>query len=158
MMAQQRIVPEIPRPESLKEIDRIVAALPFDFVRRMWNWVRSRDGGSVATSRLEEQVDFAREEHSIPVMLGEADDTHRAIMALPQRHQEVIRVFWTMNTKALEDMARATPRLRLWKLGKASFRVWLETAHTRLQDELRKQIKAERGKADDYLKQRIITR
>lgn len=128
--------------------DEIFEALPDDFVRRMLNWVRSFDGDSVATSRFDERVDNTREEHPIPTLLGEAVDTDRAIRELPQRYQEVIACFWMYTTRPLEWMATATPRLRVWKLGKASFREWLEIGHERLQLLIAKQTakQAERGR------------
>lgn len=127
---------------SMKLHEEIFKALPDDFVRRMWNWVRSRDGGSVATSRFDERVDNTRDEHPIPTLLGEADDTHRAILTLPQRYQEVITIFWTRNHMTLAGMACSTPRTRLWKIGKASFRMWLDTGHGRLQGAIEEQTTA----------------
>lgn len=113
--------------------DDILDKLPDDFVRRMRNWARTVDGTSVATSKLQERVDHTRQEHPIPTMHGEADDTHRAVLKLDRLHQEVLAVFWTHLARDLRWMARATPILRDAKLGPYSFRQTLEQAHERLQ-------------------------
>lgn len=117
---------------SEKLHDDIIKALPPDFVRRMMNWSRTVDGTPVSTSKLEERVDHTRQEQGLPILMGEADDTHRAIRALPQRYQEVVGVFWTRLAQDMRWMSQSTPRLRLWKLGPASFRDWLDRAHERL--------------------------
>lgn len=115
--------------------DDILSALPFDFTRRMANWARSLDGAPVSGSTLEERVDHTRTEHPIPLLLGEATDTHAAILRLPQRYQEIITTFWMFQSKPLSWMATATPRLRLWKYGPASFREKLEIGHEMLMTE-----------------------
>lgn len=126
----------------------ILEELPLDFIRLMLNWASTVDGGPVSTSSaLWGMVGGGTYESKLPVLLGEADDTHKAVLTLPQRYQEVITIFWTRNGMRLEDMARATPRVRLWKLGKASFRDWLDTGHERLQTVLMAQRKHERERA-----------
>lgn len=116
----------------------IFAELPEDFIRRMSNWARDRDGGRIAVAYLGERVDGWRPEVPIPTMEGEAADTQRAVLRLPQRHQEVVACFWMHQAQTLSWMATATPRLRLWKLGPASFREWLRIGHVRLQIEIGK--------------------
>lgn len=116
-----------------KQHERIYAELPEDFIRRMRNWVRGRDGASVGTSSMSERVDnHTHHEQPIPTMFGEATDTEVAIRKLPQRYQEVVSVFWLYESRDIAWMAKATPRLRLWKLGPASFREWLSIGHERL--------------------------
>lgn len=114
--------------------DDIYAALPEDFIRRMQNWARSLDGGSVRTTIFRDRVDTFhwRPEVPLPTLLGEATDTHKAVQALPQRYQEVVTVFWSRPTQTLAWMATSTPRCRLWKLGPASFEEWLSIGHERL--------------------------
>jgi hypothetical protein len=116
-----------------------LAALPPDFIRKMRNWARSRDGGPVSISSMEERVDHTRHEIAIPVLLGEYEDTDRVLRKLPQRYQEVIAVFWMHEGKPMRWMATSTPRLRVWKLGPTSFAQWLDKAHARMQEELTKQ-------------------
>lgn len=123
--------------------DEIFDTLPEDFIRRMRNWARDRDGGRIATAYLGEIVDGWRPEIPIPTMEGEAADTQRAVLTLPQRYQEVITVFWMYQAHNLTWMACATPRLRVWKLGPASFRGWLDRGHERLQVELARLSRAE---------------
>lgn len=112
--------------------DDILDRLPHDFVRRMMNWARTVDGTSVANSKLEERVDHSRPDHPIPKLIGEADDTHRAVRKLERLHQEVVGVFWTHLAREMSWMARATPYLRAEKMGPYSFRRALEAAHERL--------------------------
>jgi len=112
--------------------DDILNSLPEDFVRRMQNWARTVDGTPVSVSKLEERVDHSRREQPLPLLIGEADDTHRAVQALPQRYQEVVGVFWTHLARDMRWMSTSTPRCRLWKLGPASFREWLQNGHERL--------------------------
>jgi hypothetical protein len=131
-------------PESAMILhEDIISALPEDFVRIMRNWVRSTDGSAIGTS-VYDFIASGRYEAKIPVLMGEAQDTQRAIYKLPQRHQEVITIFWTEHDLTLAEMARATPRVRLWQLGPASFKAWLAIAHDRLQKELKAQREAAR--------------
>lgn len=119
-------------PVTEKLHDDILATLPPDFTRRMQNWSRTIDGTPVSVSTLEERVDHSRGEQPLPLLLGEADDTHKAVRALPQRYQEIVTIFWTHLARDLRWMAGSTPRTRLWKLGPASFREWLDNGHERL--------------------------
>lgn len=119
--------------------DDILNALPHDFVRRMRNWARTVDGTAVSTSTLSERVDHTRTERPIPVLLGEADDTHRAVLKLPPLQQEATTVFWTHQARELKWMARATPQLRAAGLGPTSFRETLSAAHEKLIVELIRQ-------------------
>lgn len=113
--------------------DDIIGALDHDFVRRMDNWARSLDGSSVGTcSKLWGNVGGGSYEARVPVLMGEARDTDRAIRALPQRYQEVVTIFWTNRSQTLAWMATSTARVRLWRLGPASFGDWLELGHARL--------------------------
>jgi hypothetical protein len=118
--------------------DEIIDHLPADFVRRMRNWSRTIDGTPISVAWLKERVDHSRGEQPLPTLLGEANDTHKAVQALPQRYQEVVTVFWTHLSRDMKWMSKATPRLRLWALGPESFREWLENAHDRLQREIAK--------------------
>lgn len=121
----------------------ILAALPHDFVRRMNNWARSFEGGRVSTSSIEERVDHWRHEHPIPVLMGEADDTHRAVQALTQPYQDIVTVFWTHRARTLAWMSTSTEYIRAWRLGKASFEEWLKVGHGLLQAELTRQTRSQ---------------
>lgn len=125
----------------------IYDALPEDFIRRMRNWARSCDGGPVGTSRFEERIDHTRHDQPIPMLLGEADDTHAAVLKLLPWYQEVVTVFWRYEARPLRWMAGATEILRAWKLGPVSFAEKLTIAHARLQVEIGKQKSAQRKRA-----------
>jgi hypothetical protein len=128
--------------------DDIFAQLPEDFVRRMRNWSASLGGGSVTTSSmLWNNIGSGSFESRIPVLMGEADDTDAAVRHLPQRHQEVVTVFWRYNTHDLEWMSRSTPRLRLWKIYPATFRAWLDKGHAELQVAFIRSAEANRRRA-----------
>lgn len=118
----------------------ILRKLPEDFIRRMRNWARSIDGSSVGTcSKLWDSIGDGRFESRLPILMGEAEDTERALRAIPQRYQEAVAVFWSYESRTIAWMAKATPRLRLWKLGPTSFTEWLERGHDMLQHELGRQ-------------------
>lgn len=119
--------------------DEIIERLPDDFVRRMRNWARSLDGSSVGTSSaLWGMVGGGSYEARIPVMMGEADDTDKAVRKLAMIYRQALEVFWLYHARPLSWMARATPMLREQRLGPYSFRQMLETAHLALLMELRK--------------------
>lgn len=113
--------------------DDILSALPYEFVRRMRNWSRTVDGTPVSTSKLDDRVDHTRAENSMPLLLGEANDTHRAVQRLTQPYQDAVTVFWTYQAHTLSWMATATPILRAARLGPASFRSYLDGAHDMLE-------------------------
>lgn len=112
--------------------DDIIEALPHDFVRRMRNWSRTMDGTPISMSSVEPRVDYTRTEQPLPLLIGEADDTHKAVLRLPHRAQECIAVFWTHEARSIDWMLVATPRLRMWALGPARFLEHLDTGHALL--------------------------
>lgn len=84
----------------------------------------------------------------MPVLLGEAQDTEAAIRKLPQRYSEVVSCFWLYEHREVKWMATATPRLRLWKLGPASFTEWLSIGHERLRVLVAKRSEQHNGRTE----------
>jgi hypothetical protein len=112
----------------------IFEKLPEDFVGRMTNWAASLGGGKVTTSNaLYDNIGDGKYETRIPTLMGEAKDTDRAVRALRPGLQEVVTIFWRHTYAPIGWMATATPSVRMWKLGTASFRQWLDEAHMQLQ-------------------------
>ncbi len=111
----------------------IFAQLPDDFVRRMANWAASLGGGKITTSNaIYDSIGDGKYESRIPTLMGEARDTDRCVRVLRPGLQEVVAIFWRHTYQPLSWMATATPSVRMWKLGPASFRQWLDEAHMHL--------------------------
>ena len=88
----------------LKELDE-------GFIRRMRNWALLRAAG---TSRGFAQVDLANgasmghgyRESVMPYMAGEADDTEKAMEAVPVRYRRPVELFWVWQETELTVLAQ----------------------------------------------------
>lgn len=115
--------------------DEILKLLSEDFIRKMDNWARSLDGGSVSTcSNLWGNVGGGggRGEARMPVLMGEATDTDKAIRALPPHEQECVAIFWMHRWQSVAWMCEATPSVRLWNMTSAWFVELCQRGHSML--------------------------
>lgn len=121
----------------LKELDE-------GFIRRMRNWALLRAAG---TSRGFAQVDLANgasmgngyREAVMPYMAGEADDTEKALEAVPARFRRPVELFWIWQETELTVLAT--------KCGGIDYRTFvarLKEGHVLLRCEIHKRAKAAR--------------
>lgn len=91
--------------------EAIIKALPEDYVRRMRNWAKA-DACAVSyamTSAYEGERSDGYDTH-MPILLGEAHDTHAALGAVPNRERQAVMLFWQFEGQSLRDLGR---RLRV---------------------------------------------
>lgn len=114
--------------------DDILRDLSEDLRRRMRNWARSLDGGSVTTcSQLWGNAGRGhRAAAVIPVLMGEAKDTDKIVRRLPEREQECIAIFWTYEARDIWWMCQATERVRAWALTPERFVAYCHDGHSLL--------------------------
>ena len=88
----------------------IYADIPHDFKRRMENWARwaARDGdASLAPSSMWSAAPSgARGDCPVNTLGGEAEDTQRALYAIPQRDRQAVMLFWQYQNQPLIYLAR----------------------------------------------------
>lgn len=121
----------------LKELDE-------GFIRRMRNWALLRASG---TSRGFAQVDLTNgasmgsgyREAMMPYMGGEADDTEKALEAVPARYRRPVELFWVWQETELTVLAT--------KCGGIDYRTFvarLKEGHVLLRCEINKRAEAAR--------------
>lgn len=85
----------------------IAAELPSDYVRRMRNWARSSsEFGLVSISSIYDGQFSGRGETRLPMLIGEATDTHRALCVLVELYREPVSLFWRHEGKGLRWLGR----------------------------------------------------
>jgi phage gp46-like protein len=86
------------------EASGFVAALDQDLVRRMRNWADWKGGGGFHTASgflTEYGSRFDRyREARMPVLIAEAEQTNRAILALPENLGAAVALFWLTDATA----------------------------------------------------------
>lgn len=84
---------------------KVYAALDEDFIRRMRNWVKAKDGVPIGNCGVE-YIDDRYREAKMPLLFGEALDTEAALRLVPLRYQMAVRQFWTWEGRSLRDHGR----------------------------------------------------
>lgn len=108
-------------------------AMDDDFVRRMRNWARSALGNGFGTVKA---MDYGAvhtggyREASMPVLTGEADDTERALAAVPIRYRQAVIMFWQYEGRSwvLHGQNRGVTD--------KTFKAWVRLGHALLRAEL----------------------
>lgn len=121
----------------LKELDEA-------FIRRMRNWALLRAAG---TSREYAQVDLANgagmgngyREAVMPYMAGEAEDTERALEAVPVRYRRPVELFWVWSETELTVLA-----VKCGGIDYRTFVARVKEGHTLLRCEIHKRTEAAR--------------
>jgi hypothetical protein len=116
--------------------DKVYAALPEDFIRRMRNWARA------VTGQLDELrsswsldpsvINHGLEGAPIPILLGEAADTDVALQTLPPRQRWAVQEFWNREGRSLRAHARGRA------IDDHTMLAWIMSGHELLQAELAK--------------------
>lgn len=103
-----------------------------DFVRKMRNWVRAKDGGTYAMTDAYDgmQSSSGYAESRIPILRGEASEIDIALVKVPARESLAVSLFWQYEGNSLRWLGR---RLAISDVT-AKSRV--ERGHERLQYEL----------------------
>lgn len=114
--------------------DKIYSALTEDFIRRMRNWVKAKDGapiagGGVSLYELGIGVDRYREA-MVPVLFGEAEDTKTALGGLPARYKQVVEQFWLYEGRPMRWHGRHRA------VDRETFETWVMKGHEMLKAEL----------------------
>lgn len=88
--------------------NEIVRELPVDFVRKMQNWVKSRNGSGFAmTSAYDDVKDSSGYAISVPpTLVGEASDVDEALAKVPNREALAVQLFWEMDGASLRQIGR----------------------------------------------------
>lgn len=117
--------------------ERIYQAITEDFMRRMRNWAKAgaglmRSAGPISSIyTLGVRVDrYVSTEP--PLLLGEADDTDTALLAVPIRYRQAVQQFWRYEERSLRWHAK---HLR-HGLEKRTFEAWVMKGHELLLAEL----------------------
>lgn len=88
--------------------ERIYAAVPEHFIRRMRNWAYASadDAQDYTVSRIYSLGSGVRyPESRVPLLIGEAEDTSRALSLLPIRYRQAVSLFWQYEDRPLSWFA-----------------------------------------------------
>jgi hypothetical protein len=86
---------------------KVYAALTDDFIRRMRNWAQTNAGvGIYAMSAAYSLARIRGGETPMPVLIGESEDTSRALDAIPARYRQAVMWFWQFEGRPLCWFAR----------------------------------------------------
>lgn len=88
--------------------ESILRDLPEDYLRRMRNWARADSGQgmyAMSSAYTGDQSGDGYDSH-MPVLEGEASDTHSALMALPNRERQAVMLFWQFEGRSLESLGK----------------------------------------------------
>jgi hypothetical protein len=80
--------------------ERIYADLDIDFIRRMRNWARYKDGAHVSTTPLE-YVGSEFRVSPVPILFGEAEDTDIALRHLRHVVRVCVEQWWRNESRSL---------------------------------------------------------
>lgn len=127
-------------------------AMDFDFVRRMRGWARSALGNGFGTVKA---MDYGAvhtggyREAAMPVLTGEADDTERALAAVPIRYRQAVVMFWQYEGRSwvLHGQNRG--------VSDKTFKAWVEQGHALLRAELARR-SAIIVRASDYRRSMVV--
>lgn len=126
--------------------ERIYGALTDEFIRRMRNWVKAKDGapiaGGVSVYELGLGVDRYRESSEV-LLFGEALDTEQALRLVPVRYGDAVRQFWNYEGNSLRWHARRR------QVEHRTFEGWVIEGHERLKMVLAERTEAWRKYAQD---------
>ena len=126
--------------------EKIYGALTPDFIRRMRNWVKAKDGapiaGGVSVYELGVGVDRYRETSEV-LLFGEALDTEQALRLVPVRYSDAVRQFWLYEGNSLRWHGRRR------QISYHTFEGWVMEGHIRLKEVLGERTKAWRKYAQD---------
>lgn len=114
--------------------EKIYAALPQDFIRRMRNWARAVSG-QLSALRSSWTIDPTIINHGLqdaplPILEGEACDTDAALRTLPERYRWAVEEFWSREGRSLRHHARGR------EINDMTMCVWVMRGHELLQAEL----------------------
>jgi hypothetical protein len=114
--------------------DKIYAACPDDFRRRMQNWARAVTG-QLSALRSSWSVDPSVVNHGLegaplPMLEGEALDTDAALRTLPERYRWAVEEFWTREGRSLRQHARGR------EIDHHTMCAWVMRGHELLRTEL----------------------
>ena len=81
--------------------------LPLDYCRRMRNWARSSaEIGLTTISSIYNGEFSGRGETRMPLLMGEATDTHAALYAIPAEEQHAVGIFWQNEGRGMRWLGR----------------------------------------------------
>lgn len=88
--------------------NKIYAALTYQFTLRMRNWAWTNSGGQVGYAMSHVYAMGVRGSYGqarTPLLTGEAEDTSRALAALPVRYRQAVSLFWQYEGRPLSWFA-----------------------------------------------------
>jgi hypothetical protein len=87
--------------------ESIIKDLSEDYIRRMRNWARADSGcDQYAITSAYDGIVNDRYTSSMPILSGEAQDTHIAMQAVPNQYRQAVMLFWQYEGRALEWIGR----------------------------------------------------
>ena len=83
--------------------EAIIQELPEAFIRQMRDWVRSRSGNGFAMTSAYEGMPSSSgyAEMPIPILYGAVGDIDLAMLQIPLREREAVRLFWEREGNSL---------------------------------------------------------
>lgn len=117
--------------------ESIIRNLPEDYVRRMRNWARAPGAASYAMTSAYDGLasSSAYSESPMPVMIGESQDTDRALQEVPNKYRQAVRKFWMYEGRSLHWLAC---QLQSPPLDYRTIERWLELGHKQHMAAIRK--------------------
>lgn len=114
--------------------EAIINELPEAFVRQMRDWVRSRSGNGFAMTSAYDGLgpSSGYAETPIPILYGAVGDVDIAMLQVPLREREAVRLFWEREGNSIRWLTR---RLGLQKRETAEARV--RKGHDLVREQLR---------------------
>lgn len=113
---------------------KVYAELTEDFIRRMRNWALTDAGvglyASAGTLSAIYRLGTVRGKAPIPVLIGEAADTSRALNVIPARYRQAVMWFWQYEGRPLSWFAMRRD------IDYRTFEVWVMKGHEALKTEL----------------------
>lgn len=108
--------------------ESIIMNLPEDYVRRMRNWARAPGEASYAMTSAYEGLTASSgyAEAPMPVLIGESQDTDRALQEVPNKYRQAVRKFWMYEGRSLHWLAC---QLRSPPLDYRTVESWLDIGH-----------------------------
>jgi len=87
--------------------NRVYAELSEQFIIRMRNWARSNAGIPYASiiSGIYQDIGGSVSDgytSSVPITMGEAEDTSKALSKLPLRYRQAVEIFWQYEKMSLD--------------------------------------------------------
>lgn len=107
-------------------VQSILALVPQDYIRRMKNWARTDACPmSYAMSSVYDgaRFDSGFAESPIPMLIGEARDTHAALLAVANRYRQAVSQFWQFEGRSLRWHGRRRG------CSHETFEVWVNQGH-----------------------------